>query len=96
MNHAIEKLVPPTSTASVRSVLIPKQKGLGIIPQVRREITYMLYYALLFLLVAIVAGVLGFGGIAFAAAGIAKILFFVFIVLFLVGLFMHLGRGRAL
>jgi len=53
----------------------------------------MLRYALIFLLIAIIAGVLGFGGIAFAAAGIAKILFGVFLVLFLVGLIMHLGRG---
>ena len=31
----------------------------------------MLYWALMFLIIAIIAGVLGFGGIAFAAAGIA-------------------------
>jgi uncharacterized membrane protein YtjA (UPF0391 family) len=54
----------------------------------------MLYYALLFLIVAIVAGLLGFGAIAFAAAGIAKILFFIFIVLFLVSVVAHLMRGR--
>ena len=53
----------------------------------------MLRYALIFLLIAILAGILGFGGIAFAAAGIAKILFAVFLILFLVGLIMHLGRG---
>ena len=40
----------------------------------------MLYYALIFLIVALVAGFLGFGGIAFAAAGIAKIFFFIFLV----------------
>jgi uncharacterized membrane protein YtjA (UPF0391 family) len=39
----------------------------------------MLYYALVFLVVALIAGFLGFGGVAFAAAGIAKILFFVFL-----------------
>jgi uncharacterized membrane protein YtjA (UPF0391 family) len=55
----------------------------------------MLYYALLFLIVAIVAGLLGFGAIAFAAAGLAKILFFIFIVLFLVSLVAHLTRGRS-
>jgi uncharacterized membrane protein YtjA (UPF0391 family) len=43
----------------------------------------MLYYALVFFVLALVAGVLGFGGIASASVGIAKILFFVFIVLFL-------------
>ncbi|THF83505.1 DUF1328 domain-containing protein [Cohnella fermenti] len=46
----------------------------------------MLYWAFVFLLIAIVAAVFGFGGIVAAAAGIAKVLFFVFIVLFVIGL----------
>jgi len=54
----------------------------------------MLYYALVFLLIALVAGALGFGLVAFAAAGIAKILFLVFLVLFLVSLVMHVSRGK--
>ena len=52
----------------------------------------MLYWALVFLVVAIVAGLLGFGAVAFAAAGIAKLLFFLFVILFLVSLVMHVGR----
>lgn len=52
----------------------------------------MLYYALVFLLIAIVAAVFGFGGVAIASAGIAKILFFVFVVLFLVSLVTHMAR----
>ena len=52
----------------------------------------MLYYALVFLLIAIVAAVFGFGGVAIISAGIAKILFFVFIVLFLVSLITHMSR----
>ena len=54
----------------------------------------MLYWALVFLLIAIMAGLLGFGAIAFAAAGIAKILFFIFLVLFLISLIGH-GMRRA-
>jgi uncharacterized membrane protein YtjA (UPF0391 family) len=54
----------------------------------------MLYYALVFFVVAIIAGLLGFGAIAFAATGIAKLLFFIFLVLFLVSLIGHLGRGQ--
>lgn len=50
----------------------------------------MLYWTILFLIVAIVAGVLGFGGIAFAAAGIAKILFFFFLIVFILSLARHL------
>ncbi|MGD0425228.1 MAG: DUF1328 domain-containing protein [Candidatus Acidiferrales bacterium] len=52
----------------------------------------MLYYAVIFLVVALVAGFLGFGGIAFAATGIAQILFFIFLAVFLVTLLMHLLR----
>ena len=55
----------------------------------------MLYYALMFLLVALIAGALGFGVVAFAAAQIARIVFFVFLVLFLAGLLSHLFRGRS-
>jgi uncharacterized membrane protein YtjA (UPF0391 family) len=54
----------------------------------------MLYYALVFLLIALIAGALGFGFIAFAAAGIAKICFFIFLVMFIASLIMHLTRGR--
>ena len=52
----------------------------------------MLRWALGFFLVAILAAVLGFGGIAVAAAGIARILFFIFIVLFLVSIISSLVR----
>lgn len=46
----------------------------------------MLNWALTFLVIAIIAAALGFGGIAGSATGIAKILFFVFLVLFILGL----------
>ena len=41
----------------------------------------MLYWALVFLIVALMSGALGFGGVAGVAAGVAKILFLVFLVL---------------
>lgn len=50
----------------------------------------MLSWAITFLVIAIVAAVLGFGGIAGAATGIAKILFGVFLVLFVLSFI--LGR----
>ncbi len=50
----------------------------------------MLYYSVVFLVVALIAGVLGFGVIAGTAASIAKVLFFVFLVIFLISVF----RGR--
>ncbi|NGM20002.1 MULTISPECIES: DUF1328 domain-containing protein [Falsiroseomonas] len=53
----------------------------------------MLYWTLIFLVVALIAGLFGFGGIASASAGIAKILFGIFIVLFLVSLVFGAIRG---
>ncbi|MCX5497716.1 DUF1328 domain-containing protein [Kaistia dalseonensis] len=52
----------------------------------------MLSWAIFFLVVALVAAVLGFGGIAGTAIGIAKIIFIVAIVLFLISGVMHLMR----
>ena len=43
----------------------------------------MLWYTWVFLIVALLAAVLGFGGIAAASAGIAKLCFIIFLVLFL-------------
>ena len=54
----------------------------------------MLGWALTFLVIALIAGVLGFTTVAGASIAIAKILFFVFLVLFIVSLVMHLVRGR--
>jgi uncharacterized membrane protein YtjA (UPF0391 family) len=46
----------------------------------------MLYGALVFLVVAIIAGLLGFGGVAMVATGIAKLLFYIFMVTLIMGL----------
>ena len=59
----------------------------------RQREFFMLHYALVFLVIAIIAGVLGFGGIAGASVGIAKVLFLVFIVLFIVSLLLGKRRG---
>jgi uncharacterized membrane protein YtjA (UPF0391 family) len=47
----------------------------------------MLSYAVTFLIIALVAGVLGFGVIAGTAATIARVLFLIFLVLFIASLF---------
>ncbi len=54
----------------------------------------MLYWTLVFLVVALIAGLLGFGGVASAFGGIAQILFAVFIVLFLLSLIFGAFRTR--
>lgn len=46
----------------------------------------MLSYALFFLIIALIAGGLGFWGISGLAASIAKILFFVFLLFFVISL----------
>jgi len=54
----------------------------------------MLGWTLMFLVIALVAALFGFTSIAVGAAGIAKILFVVFLVLFVVSLLMGMLRGR--
>jgi uncharacterized membrane protein YtjA (UPF0391 family) len=63
--------------------ILPSMKGMN-----------MLYYAVVFFVVAVVAALLGFTGIAAGAAGIAKILFVVFLLLFIVSLIMGMKRRR--
>ena len=53
----------------------------------------MLGWAVVFLIIALVAAVFGFGGIAAASAGIAKLLFVIFLVLFVISLIFG-WRGR--
>lgn len=52
----------------------------------------MLHYSIVFFIIAIIAAVLGFGGIAGSAAGIAKILFAGFLILSVISLI--LGRKK--
>ena len=66
--------------------------GMKLHQSSRKGGTHMLYWALMFLLIALIAAALGFSGVAFLAGGMAKILFFVFIVLFVISLIAHLAR----
>ena len=54
----------------------------------------MLSWVVTFLIVALIAGILGFGGVAGASIEIAKIIFFVAMILFLVSAVVGLARGR--
>lgn len=53
----------------------------------------MLRWAIGFFIVALIAALLGFGGLAATAAGIAKFIFYIFIILFVLSLIAHLMRG---
>ena len=52
----------------------------------------LLGWAIVFLVVALIAAGLGYGGVAGTATQFAKILFFVFLVIFIVTMLMHLVR----
>jgi uncharacterized membrane protein YtjA (UPF0391 family) len=67
----------------------------GCCAQRRPQEVVMLSWALAFFVLAIIAAVFGFGGIAASAVGIAKILFFGFLVLAIVSAVMGAVRGRA-
>jgi uncharacterized membrane protein YtjA (UPF0391 family) len=85
-----------TGTRSLVTVLPigdPLLTGVAACVAVELGGTSMLYWAVVFLIIALVAAVFGFGGIASAAVGIAKVLFFIFVVVFIVLLVMGLlGR----
>lgn len=55
----------------------------------------MLKWAIIFFVVALVAALFGFGGIAAGAAGIGKIIFFGFLILAAIALISGLVRGRS-
>jgi uncharacterized membrane protein YtjA (UPF0391 family) len=55
----------------------------------------MFGWAITFLIVALIAAVLGFGGIAGTAIELAKIVFFVAIVLFVISALFGIIRGRS-
>jgi|TARA_R110001583_G_scaffold62087_3_gene182959 uncharacterized membrane protein YtjA (UPF0391 family) len=54
----------------------------------------MLQWSLIFLVVALISAALGFSGIAGAATGIAKILFFVFLALLVISMIAQALRGK--
>jgi uncharacterized membrane protein YtjA (UPF0391 family) len=59
-----------------------------------KEERVMFGWVVTFLIVALIAGILGFGGVAGASIEIAKIIFFIAVVLFLISAVFGLVRGR--
>ncbi len=56
----------------------------------------MLKWALIFFIISVVAGLFRFTGISAAAGGIARILFFIFVVVFIIFLVLGLMAGEAI
>jgi uncharacterized membrane protein YtjA (UPF0391 family) len=63
-------------------------------PADNEEDKAMLSWVVTFLVVALIAGVLGFGGVAGVSIEIAKTIFFIAVVLFLISAVVGLARGR--
>ena len=82
-----ENLTSEAATASVRVSIKDQPNDQPIFVE-----AFMLRYAAIFFIIAIIAAVFGFGGIATGAAEIAKILFFIFIVIFLATLLLGAFR----
>jgi uncharacterized membrane protein YtjA (UPF0391 family) len=76
-----------TPTSATRS-------GLPRCDYVTKEVIEMLKWAVIFLIIALVAGLLGFTGLASAAAGIAKFLFVLFLILCVVFFIMGMVAAK--
>jgi len=79
-SHSKARGVPTArSTAAAQTEVCVFSTNRRAPPDTRRS--PMLHYAIVFFVIALIAAVFGFGGIAASAVGIGKILFFIFIVL---------------
>src|SRR5690606_27906479 len=88
-----ERAAEPLATAgSARSRAFVARDLFAPLPSPVRRTTHMLSWIALFLVLALLAALFGFGGIASGFASIAQILFFVFLVLLIVAVLMRLTR----
>jgi uncharacterized membrane protein YtjA (UPF0391 family) len=93
------KSIPDAQFPTELSGVLSRSHPRGLLPSrgngkpTQRGVT-MLHWALTFLVVAIIAAIFGFGGIAATASSIAQILFVVFLALFLVSVIVAMARGR--
>lgn len=53
----------------------------------------MLYWTFVFFVLSVISAVLGFGGLAAASAGIAQVLFYIFLGLFVLSLISNILKG---
>jgi uncharacterized membrane protein YtjA (UPF0391 family) len=86
---------PPRPGTDVPRPELSQQSGAwSVEAKLKPEVHVMLGWVVTFLIVALVAGVLGFGGVAGASIEIAKIIFFIAVVLFVVSAVVGVARGR--
>jgi uncharacterized membrane protein YtjA (UPF0391 family) len=101
LNGKAADLVSGLSSCGVTADQAEQFRLLGVVTQKMalaitgdRE-SVMLKAAVVFLVIALIAGVFGFGGIASASAGMAKVVFGIFIILFLISALFGALKGRA-
>ena len=68
--------------------------SVALIPKHKTKVCVMLSWVVTFLVIALIAGILGFGGIAGVSIEIAKTIFFIAVVLFIISAVVGLARGR--
>jgi uncharacterized membrane protein YtjA (UPF0391 family) len=89
--------VPARSGVGVRgtelAVQMAGRTGGGITSPVRHKESNMLQLAAVFFVIALIAAIFGFGGIAAGAVEIGKILFFIFLVIFIVTFVLGIMRS---
>jgi uncharacterized membrane protein YtjA (UPF0391 family) len=71
-----------------------ERRGTPVAFQHRTRETTMLHYAIVFFVIALIAALFGFGGIAAGAVEIGKLLFFVFLIIAAVTFVISLLRKR--
>jgi uncharacterized membrane protein YtjA (UPF0391 family) len=69
-------------------------EGLAVYGRRKDKLMSLLKWALIFLVVSIVAALFGFGGISAASADIAKILFYIFVIIFIALLVLGILAAR--
>jgi uncharacterized membrane protein YtjA (UPF0391 family) len=85
--HSFRSRIGSATEALIVALLLEPKRG-------NREVRVMLSWVVTFLIIALIAGILGFGGIAGASIEIAKVIFFVAVMLFLISAVVGLARGR--
>lgn len=91
---AVERYRMQTASSTEACDGVDRQATL-LFPAIGME-TSMIKWAIIFFIISLVAGVLGFTDIAAGARGIAKILFFIALVIFLIVLIFGVFLGKAL
>jgi uncharacterized membrane protein YtjA (UPF0391 family) len=94
MRHPLASRALCAAYSEVIATVVVASGPAPVVTRDQKEIHTMLHYAVVFFIIALISAVLGFGGIAAGAAGIAKILFGVFLVMAIASFLFGLSRRQ--